>query len=50
MSRLEDLIALAQQGDRQASEDLVSENTGLIWAIARRSMGRGTPVSSPPGC
>ena len=42
MSRLEELIELAQKGDRQASEDLVNENTGLIWAIAKRYMGRGT--------
>lgn len=44
MSRLEDLISLAQQGDRQAQEDLVTENTGLIWAIAKRYMGRGTDM------
>ena len=44
MSRLEDLICLAQQGDRQAQEDLVTENTGLIWAIAKRYMGRGTDM------
>lgn len=44
MSRLEDLIALAQNGDRQAQEDLVKENTGLIWAIAKRYMGRGTDM------
>ena len=42
MSRTEELIALAQKGDRQAQEDLVNENTGLIWAIAKRYMGRGT--------
>ena len=44
MSRLEDLICLAQQGDRQAQEDLVTENTGLIWAIAKRYMGRGADM------
>ena len=44
MSRLEDLIALAQNGDKQAQEDLVNENTGLIWAIAKRYMGRGTDM------
>ena len=44
MSRLEDLISLAQQGDRQAQENLVTENTGLIWAIAKRYMGRGTDM------
>lgn len=44
MSRLEELIALAQQGDRQAQEDLVTENSGLIWAVARRYGGRGTDM------
>ena len=42
MTRQEELIGLAQKGDRQAQEDLVNENTGLIWAIAKRYMGRGT--------
>lgn len=42
MSRLEELIAKSQAGDREASEQLVSENTGLIWSVARRFLGRGT--------
>lgn len=42
MSRIEDLIASAQAGDQQASERLVAENSGLIWSVARRFMGRGT--------
>ncbi len=41
MSRLEELIALAQAGDKQAGEDLITENAGLIWSIARRFLGRG---------
>ena len=41
MSRLEELISLAQSGDRQASEALVEENSGLIWSVAKRFMGRG---------
>lgn len=41
MSRLEELIALSQAGDRTATESLVEENSGLIWAVARRFMGRG---------
>ena len=41
MSRTEELIALAQAGDREASETLVTENAGLIWSVARRFMGRG---------
>ena len=42
MSRVEELIARAQQGDREASETLVEENAGLIWSVARRFLGRGT--------
>lgn len=42
MSRLEELIRLAQNGDKEASEALVKENSGLIWSVARRFLGRGT--------
>ena len=42
MSRIEDLIISAQAGDQQASGKLVAENSGLIWSVARRFMGRGT--------
>lgn len=41
MSRLEELIALAQTGDQDAKETLVEENSGLVWSVARRFMGRG---------
>lgn len=41
MSRLEELIQLAQNGDKDASETLVKENSGLIWSVARRFLGRG---------
>ncbi len=44
MSRTEELIRLAQSGDRNASETLVTENSGLIWSIARRYTGRGTEL------
>ncbi len=44
MSRTEDLIALSQRGDRDASEILVNENAGLIWSVARRFQGRGTEM------
>ena len=44
MSRTEDLIALAREGDREASEALITENAGLIWSIARRYTGRGTEL------
>ena len=42
MTRTEELIARSQAGDKNAREDLVSENSGLIWSVARRFMGRGT--------
>lgn len=42
MSSLEELIALAQAGDRAAGERLITENSGLIWSVARRFLGRGT--------
>lgn len=38
---LEELIIRSQQGDRQAGEQLVVDNTGLIWSVARRYFGRG---------
>lgn len=41
MSKTEELIQLAQNGDREASETLISENSGLIWSVARRFIGRG---------
>ena len=36
-----DLISRAQQGDRDASDTLVRENTGLIWSVSKRFLGRG---------
>ena len=36
-----ELIRRAQSGDRDASQRLVQENTGLIWSVARRYFGRG---------
>ena len=44
MSRTEELLHRAKQGDPRASEDLVTENAGLIWSIARRFVGRGTDL------
>ena len=41
MSERITLIRQAQSGDRTASEKLITENTGLIWSIARRYFGRG---------
>ena len=42
MSRTEDLIRQSQAGDMMARESLVLENSGLIWSVARRFIGRGT--------
>ena len=41
MTRLEELIAKSQAGDAEAGEILVNENSGLIWSVARRFIGRG---------
>lgn len=41
MSRTEELIARSQAGEKAATETLVEENSGLIWSVARRFMGRG---------
>lgn len=37
-----ELIRLAKAGNEQAREDLVQQNTGLIWSVAKRFLGRGT--------
>lgn len=42
MSRVEELIQRSQGGDKEAAETLVNENTGLIWSVAKRFLGRGT--------
>ena len=41
MSRLLTLLEQAQQGDRQAMEDALEENSGLIWSVVRRYSGCG---------
>lgn len=42
MTDQKELIRLAQAGDKQASEHLLTENSGLIWSVAKRFIGRGT--------
>ena len=42
MSRTEELIREAQAGDTAAKEALIEENSGLIWSVAKRFIGRGT--------
>ncbi len=44
MTRLETLIERSQSGDQQAKEILVTENSGLIWSVARRFVGRGAEM------
>ena len=44
MSRTEELILASQSGDERAKEELVNENTGLIWSVARRFLGRGAEM------
>ena len=41
MSRTEELIAKSRDGDDSAKEALIQENSGLIWSVARRFLGRG---------
>lgn len=42
MSHLEELIARSQAGDEEATQLLVEENSGLIWAVVKRFLCRGT--------
>lgn len=41
MSMTEELIRRSQAGDKSAGETLVLENSGLIWSVAKRFLGRG---------
>lgn len=38
---LEMLLRQAQSGDAQAREQLIVENSGLVWSVAKRFFGRG---------
>lgn len=42
MNHTEELIRRSQTGDKAAGEALVEENSGLIWSVAKRFLGRGT--------
>lgn len=44
MNKTEELIRQSQAGDETATEKLLQENTGLIWSVARRYVGRGTEL------
>lgn len=41
MSEIFSLLALAQSGDEQACEQVLTENAGLIWSVVRRYYGCG---------
>jgi len=36
-----DTLLSAKNGDKRAAEELITQNAGLIWSIARRYFGRG---------
>lgn len=38
------LIQKSHEGDEEARAQIVEENTGLVWCIVRRFMGRGTEL------
>ena len=44
MNTTAELIAQSQAGDEKAREQLVVENSGLIWSVARRFTGRGAEM------
>ena len=41
MSATADLLRAAQEGDRDACEKIMVENSGLIWSVVQRYQGRG---------
>ncbi|WP_405729582.1 SigF/SigG family RNA polymerase sporulation sigma factor [Anaerotignum sp.] len=41
MESVYSLIERAQQGDQRAIEQILQENSGLIWSVVRRFHGRG---------
>lgn len=44
MNRIEELIIRSKSGDEDAKDLLIRENTGLIWSVAKRFIGRGTDI------
>jgi RNA polymerase sporulation-specific sigma factor len=41
MDKTLELIQRAQQGDKEATERIVKENSGLVWSVVKRFGGRG---------
>ena len=48
MDRTLALIGRAHQGDKAARDLLFEENTGLIYSVAKRFLGRGVEMGSIP--
>lgn len=42
MTDIYELLRAAKSGDEESCEKLINENSGLIWSIVRRFLGRGT--------
>ncbi len=38
------LITLAHEGDKEAREQVIKENIGLVWCVVKRFTGRGTEM------
>ncbi len=41
MDKTLELLKFAKEGDQDAKEQLITSNLGLVWAVARRFIGRG---------
>lgn len=41
MDKTLELLKFAKEGDQDAKEQLITNNLGLVWAVARRFIGRG---------
>ncbi|MBQ7565855.1 MAG: sigma-70 family RNA polymerase sigma factor [Oscillospiraceae bacterium] len=39
---MNELFRRAKGGDKNAAEQILTENTGLVWSVVRRFLGRGT--------
>lgn len=44
MDKTLELLKLAKEGNQDAKDQLVKENLGLVWAVARRYQGRGYDI------
>lgn len=44
MERTCDLLKQAKEGNKEARDQLVAENVGLVWSVARRFQGRGYDI------